>query len=118
MRSQSVGPTPISLSCNAVTVGHPSSSTFSTDSALHLFIFITIHYISLHFSGLLFVKIAEFFKNSWLVGGLALRVQKIRQKNMRESGQKMAKFEPTLRVRSLAGNATGLNAQAEVVFDN
>jgi hypothetical protein len=78
--SISMGSVPMSLPCNAATAGYLSSCLFSTDSHLHLFIFITIHYISLHFSGLLFVKIAEFFKNSWLVGGLALQVQKIRQK--------------------------------------
>jgi hypothetical protein len=70
MGSQSKGPTPIFLHCNAVTVGHPSSSLFSTDSPLHLFTFITFHYISLHFPALFFGKIAEFFKNSRVRAGL------------------------------------------------
>jgi hypothetical protein len=70
MGSQYMGPTAISLPCNAVTVGHPSSSLFSTNSPLHLFIFITTHYISLHFPGLFFGKIAEFFKNSRVRAGL------------------------------------------------
>jgi hypothetical protein len=61
----------VSRLCNAAIVGYLSSSLFSTDSHLTFFIFITIHYISLHFSGLLFVKIAEFFKNSRVAGGLA-----------------------------------------------
>jgi hypothetical protein len=61
----------LSWPCNAAIAGYLSSSLFSTDGHPHLFIFITIHYISLHFSGLFFVKIAEFFKNSKVVGGLA-----------------------------------------------
>jgi hypothetical protein len=68
--SQSMAPAAISLPCNAVTVGDPSSSLFSTDSPLNLFTFITIHYISLHFPGLFFGKIAEFFKNSRVRAGL------------------------------------------------
>jgi hypothetical protein len=96
----------LSRPCSVAIAENVSSSLFSTDSHLTFFIFITIHYISLHFPGLFFSEIAEFFKNSRVVGGLASPSSEDSTKNLRESGQKMAKFESNLRVRSSAGNAT------------